>query len=556
VISAAVVFLLNGTAAHAQNDPLQRLSDGAITFWEKSKALAETDSFNMRIAFRKAVKSEETGIPFRWNNIHTKHHGKIVLLSFTKPYEKCVNFKHTYYLGSASPIEEKGTVCRDDQSHWNDLAIRAAFNGTRSADPYPAATVDGQIVTINAIDIPPRQNREIALETQDLLSQLNYDPGPVDGQQGLRTRRAIEQYQRDAGLPVTGRVSIELTTALKQTLANMDKMPLAPIDNGSNAKSEFSSSSGDMKQSGLQASPDEGGTGEADDKKGASELASLTPLGDDEASLHRNSEAERPGTLSRDEGSAAPSATNTSVISADEQQTGFILDQVDIRYTNSAEASKKTSILNDIYSFPWFFAFLGLGLFGITGALFSSIVVRRKHGSFVSLDQRDQVTGAAEGRISRESGEDSAQTIVSMRDYVQAGSQQNEVAQTEHVTKEPIESAVEFQSSTRFLEEDSGDMVLQAITDFDDIIKETERVLSVTCIDRYSRSHIVEAAEVAKSMIEKTLNSDPIGGSDHSQTAKAIREATSLIKDALETNPGPDMSQLSAISTTQKLGPV
>jgi len=416
VISAAVVFLLNGTAAHAQNDALQRVADATNTFWENSKALAETDSFNMRVAFRKAVKAEETGIPFRWNNIHTKHYGAIVLLNFTKPYGKCVNFKHTYYLGGASPIEDKGTVCRDNQSHWNDLDIRAAFSGTRSADPYPAATVDGQIVTVSAIDIPPRKNRKIALETQDLLSQLNYDPGPVDGQQGPRTRHAIEQYQRDVGLPVTGRVSIELTTALKQTLAEMEQMPLAPIDKGSNSSSELSSSSGDMKQPVLQASPDEGGAGEAADKKGASELASLTPLGDDEVSSHRNSEAERPGTLSLDEGSATPSATNTSVISADEQQTGFSLDQVDIRYTNSAEVSKKTSILNDIYSFPWFFAFLGLGLFGIIGALFSSLVVRRKDGSFVPLDQRDQVTGAAEGRISRASGEDSDQSIVSMRD--------------------------------------------------------------------------------------------------------------------------------------------
>lgn len=506
VISAAVVFLLNGTAAHAQNDPLQRLSDGAISFWEKSKALAETDSYNMRVAFRKAVKSEETGIPFRWNNIHTKHHGAIVLLNFTKPYGKCVNFKHTYYLEGASPIKEKGTVCRDNQSHWNDLAIRAAFSGTGSADSYPAATVDGQIVTISAIDIPLRQDTKIALETQDLLSQLNYDPGPVDGQQGPRTRHAIEQYQRDAGLPVTGRVSIELTTALKQTLVEMEQMPLTPIDKGSNFKSEFSSSSGDMKQTVLKESPDEGGTGET---------------------------------------SAAPSGINTLVASDDGQQTGFSLDQVDIRYTSSAEVSKRTSILNDIYSFPWFFVFLGLGLFGITGALFSSLIVRRKDGSFVPQDRRDQVTGAAEDRISRESGEDSDQTIVSMRDYVRFGSQQNEVAQTEHVTKEPVESAVKLQSSNQFLEEGSGDMVLQAITDFDDIIKETERVLSLTYIDRYSRRNIVEAAEVARSMIEKTFNSDPIGGSDHGQTAKAIRKATSLIKDALETNPSPDMSQLS-----------
>jgi peptidoglycan hydrolase-like protein with peptidoglycan-binding domain len=37
---------------------------------------------------------------------------------------------------------------------------------------------------------------------QQLLAQNGYDPGPVDGNPGRRTRAAIESFQRDHGLPV------------------------------------------------------------------------------------------------------------------------------------------------------------------------------------------------------------------------------------------------------------------------------------------------------------------------------------------------------------------
>ena len=43
--------------------------------------------------------------------------------------------------------------------------------------------------------------------TQANLTQLGYRPGPVDGLYGPQTGEAIRQYQRDHGLPVTGKLS-------------------------------------------------------------------------------------------------------------------------------------------------------------------------------------------------------------------------------------------------------------------------------------------------------------------------------------------------------------
>lgn len=51
-------------------------------------------------------------------------------------------------------------------------------------------------------------------EVQVLLTRRGYDPGPIDGGMGYRTGRAIEQFQADRGLAVTGRIDRTLLVAL------------------------------------------------------------------------------------------------------------------------------------------------------------------------------------------------------------------------------------------------------------------------------------------------------------------------------------------------------
>jgi peptidoglycan hydrolase-like protein with peptidoglycan-binding domain len=42
------------------------------------------------------------------------------------------------------------------------------------------------------------------LRAQEELRKLGYDPGPIDGVLGARTREALRAYQRDSNLPATG----------------------------------------------------------------------------------------------------------------------------------------------------------------------------------------------------------------------------------------------------------------------------------------------------------------------------------------------------------------
>ena len=48
------------------------------------------------------------------------------------------------------------------------------------------------------------------------LSELGYDPGPVEGKIGQKTNNAIRDFQRDRSMPPTGQVSGELLAELKK----------------------------------------------------------------------------------------------------------------------------------------------------------------------------------------------------------------------------------------------------------------------------------------------------------------------------------------------------
>ena len=57
--------------------------------------------------------------------------------------------------------------------------------------------------------------------TQANLARLGYDPGPVDGRYGPRTRNAIRAYQRDHGLAENGRLSGQVALDIEDQAAGL-----------------------------------------------------------------------------------------------------------------------------------------------------------------------------------------------------------------------------------------------------------------------------------------------------------------------------------------------
>ena len=72
----------------------------------------------------------------------------------------------------------------------------------------------------------PPEAKVNAAETPDLalvqkgLSELGYQPGPIDGQFGDKTRAAIREFQKDRSLEVTGELSPEMLAELGKVTGN------------------------------------------------------------------------------------------------------------------------------------------------------------------------------------------------------------------------------------------------------------------------------------------------------------------------------------------------
>ncbi|MGE0487186.1 MAG: peptidoglycan-binding protein [Gammaproteobacteria bacterium] len=59
-----------------------------------------------------------------------------------------------------------------------------------------------------------RELNHLVADVQGRLAARGYDPGPVDGVVGPKTRQAIRAYQADRGLPVDGQLSPTLVSSL------------------------------------------------------------------------------------------------------------------------------------------------------------------------------------------------------------------------------------------------------------------------------------------------------------------------------------------------------
>jgi peptidoglycan hydrolase-like protein with peptidoglycan-binding domain len=79
-------------------------------------------------------------------------------------------------------------------------------------------------------------SRAFVTEVQSRLAALGFDVGKVDGLIGKRTRRAVREFQKDASMAVTGRLSADLLRALMEAEAETVSNRQAPEPKGAVAK--------------------------------------------------------------------------------------------------------------------------------------------------------------------------------------------------------------------------------------------------------------------------------------------------------------------------------
>lgn len=126
---------------------------------------------------------------------------------------RCGSYR--YRQGSQSRAE------RDVEAYRSQIvseAIRDARQlGSRS---YPSVSPGA-----STSSAPKKPNAQHTREAQQLLTDLGYDPGPVDGDYGRRTADAVKAFQRDAGITQDGWIDQDLLSVLRRVASQRSSSP-------------------------------------------------------------------------------------------------------------------------------------------------------------------------------------------------------------------------------------------------------------------------------------------------------------------------------------------
>jgi peptidoglycan hydrolase-like protein with peptidoglycan-binding domain len=102
------------------------------------------------------------------------------------------------------------------------VAVSPAAAQPRTSPQTPAATKPGADSstapsTAGTTRAAAAGGRTEAIQTA--LKEKGYDPGPVDGRMGPKTRSALRAYQKKEGLTATGNADAKTLASLKVTAA-------------------------------------------------------------------------------------------------------------------------------------------------------------------------------------------------------------------------------------------------------------------------------------------------------------------------------------------------
>ncbi|MDJ0957525.1 MAG: peptidoglycan-binding domain-containing protein [Arenicellales bacterium] len=591
--------------------------------------LQRTDEFNIRAALRKALDADDPEVTFHWHNPHTQHNGAIVTLNPIGQGDNgktCVDLVHVYYLGESSGGRHETTLCKDGSGNWNDTRIYTASAAPSHLQIYAEQTI---------------------YDVQNALTQLNYAPGSVDGVYGGRTRRAIEEFQRDKGLPVTGNINEELLAALKQSgVVFLGKPPVPKTEfvdaEGPPVSSQNTADSEPAVTTTLDKGPSLSGeespvvieaAATPAPKTAAPKTAASEIVGDVKSSVIKPSEplstaigpSDSPASVTspdiRDEANpTAKKELGTTMSSSTDPETKLVsLEPSSDRVESGlVDPTPETSILRDealsiseqlnklvdmaeSFDSHWFFI-AGFAMCCLAGAFAAwfftpkinhiivpgprlepdeeelkakiALVTRRlgqtsapptdwsygsatphgpPHSGTQETDNIEHPANTLEQQRSGLTSSDETDAVPAPADKVAVNDARVE-PRLEKIA-EKIEKKVE-QPATQKVPTPSQDAtetikqadefidIIEAIKEAEDLIKEAQQILKNEPLEGASKDHITNAIKQATELIKEALNSGPIEGGSSKEITKALKNASVLIKQSLTKDPIGSNSQL------------
>jgi len=104
---------------------------------------------------------------------------------------------------------------RADVAAWRPKTPDPAANTTDLAATNWTANASAPAIASPIAIAASGETKQYVSRAQRLLVELGYNPGPADGLVGPRTRQAIKTFERERGLPVTGRADLGVVRALE-----------------------------------------------------------------------------------------------------------------------------------------------------------------------------------------------------------------------------------------------------------------------------------------------------------------------------------------------------
>ena len=132
---------------------------------------------------------------------------------------RCGSYR--YRQGSQSRAE------RDVEPYRSQIVAEAIREARQSGSSYQPSYSTGSQGTSTS-SAPKKPSAQYTREAQQLLTDLGYDPGPIDGDYGRRTAAAVKAFQRDSGITQDGWIDQDLLSALRRPKAAHKPTAVSP----------------------------------------------------------------------------------------------------------------------------------------------------------------------------------------------------------------------------------------------------------------------------------------------------------------------------------------
>jgi len=206
------ILLLGGAAGFAAG-PAGAISD-------------QRDATPMTQALNDLMQFAQPGMTVKWDNPVTGNSGDVTAVrSFSSGGRNCWEYERSYTAPDGLKVVE-GVSCELAPGLWEITSEGAAL--AKSSGTAPATTTAAPSPA-TAPTVAPAHDKATVRETQALLTALGYEPGPIDGAFGKKTKNAIAAYQRDNDMAETGEPTPEVLDALRNSVAaRAGTTPAAP----------------------------------------------------------------------------------------------------------------------------------------------------------------------------------------------------------------------------------------------------------------------------------------------------------------------------------------